>query len=53
MTFWEYFWKIIFYGGLYLFAALSVAVAIGGFFNIRSLFKELGKNNRQHEPCEK
>ncbi|HUV65501.1 MAG TPA: hypothetical protein VMW24_16510 [Sedimentisphaerales bacterium] len=41
MTFWIDFWTIFFAASLILFAGLAVVVTIGGFFNIRSLFKSL------------
>ena len=39
MKFWIDFWTIFFYASLAIFAGLAVVVSIGGFFNIRSLFK--------------
>ena len=47
MIFWKYFWTVLFFGGLSLFAILAVVITIGGFFNILSLFRDLGKTNRQ------
>ena len=41
MTFWIDFWTIFFAASLILFAGVAIAVTIGGFFNIRSLFKSL------------
>ena len=41
MNFWINFWKYLLFGGLGLFAMLAVLVAIGGFFDARSLFKSL------------
>jgi hypothetical protein len=38
---WESFWSFFFFLSLGLFTCLSIVVAIGGFFNIRSLFKDL------------
>jgi len=46
MNFWINLWTIFFFVSLALFAALAVAVTIGGFFNIRSLFKSLSQNSR-------
>ena len=34
-------WKIVMIGGIALFAVLAVVVRIGGFFNVRRLFKTL------------
>jgi hypothetical protein len=41
MEFWIIFWIMLFFASLVLFAVMAVAVSIGGFFNIRSLFKTL------------
>ncbi|MHC4169809.1 MAG: hypothetical protein ACYSWQ_22915 [Planctomycetota bacterium] len=45
MKFWIDFWTIFFYASLAVFAALAVVVSIGGFFNIRSLFKSLSERS--------
>jgi hypothetical protein len=50
MNFWISFWTIFFLASLALFAGLAVVVSIGGFFNIRSLFKSLtDRADRQDE----
>jgi len=41
MIFWISFWMIFFFVSLAIFAGLAVVVSVGGFFNIRSLFKSL------------
>ena len=41
MQFWIDFWAFFFFASLVFFTALVVVVAIGGFFDIRSLFKSL------------
>jgi len=41
MNFWIDFWTVFFIVSLVLFALLAIIVTIGGFFNIRSLFKNL------------
>ena len=38
---WVKFWSFFFFLSLTVFAGLAVVVTIGGFFNIRSLFKSL------------
>jgi hypothetical protein len=38
---WIKIWTFFFFLSLGLFTGLSILVAIGGFFNIRSLFKDL------------
>ncbi len=49
MNFWINLWTIFFFASLAIFAALAVAVTIGGFFNIRSLFKSLSQNSQPDE----
>ena len=41
MDFWIKTWTITFFVSLGLFTTLAIAVSIGGFFNIISLFKSL------------
>jgi hypothetical protein len=41
MRFWIDFWAVFFFASLVLFTGIAVVVAIGGFFNIRTLFKGL------------
>ena len=49
MQFWMNLWTIIFFLSLLIFAGLAIVVSIGGFFNIKSLFKSIeeqhAKNN--------
>jgi len=47
---WVKIWTFFFFLSLGLFTALAVIVAIGGFFNIRSLFKDLSEARRGHGP---
>ena len=47
MNFWINFWTAFFIVSLVLFAGLAVVVTIGGFFNIRSLFKNLTRQSEQ------
>ena len=49
MNFWINFWSIFFFASLVVFAGLAVVVTIGGFFNIRSLFKSLTNRADQHD----
>ena len=49
MSFWTSFWSVFFVVSLVLFALLAVTVTIGGFFNIRSLFKSLSERHGQEE----
>ncbi len=49
MKFWIDFWAIFFFASLAAFAVLAVVVSIGGFFNIRSLFKSLSERSEQDD----
>jgi len=49
MDFWINFWSFFFFFSLGIFACLAVVVTIGGFFNIRSLFKSLTNRVDQHD----
>ena len=49
MNFWISLWKIFFFASLAAFAGLAVVVSIGGFFNIRSLFKSLSERASQDD----
>ena len=40
---WVRIWSFFFFLSLTIFTALAVVVTIGGFFNIRSLFKDLSE----------
>jgi len=55
MDFWINFWTFFFFAALVLFAVLAVVVTIGGFFNIRSLFKTLTKraDEEDESSCKK
>ena len=49
MNFWIQFWSWFFFIGLALFFILEVVVLIGGFLNIRSLFKSLSRPAEHRE----
>ena len=49
MDFWINFWTAFFIISLVLFAGLAIVVTIGGFFNIRSLFKNLSERSKESE----
>ena len=49
MNFWINFWTVFFIVSLVLFAGIAVVVTIGGFFNIRSLFKNLSGRREQSD----
>ncbi len=50
MEFWIRFWTVFFFGSLVLFGGLAVVTVIGGFFNIRSLFKSLRQSGSADQP---
>jgi hypothetical protein len=41
MNFWIDFWTVFFFASLAVFAGVAIVVSIGGFFDVRSLFKSL------------
>jgi len=55
MNFWITFWTIFFFASLSIFSVMAVIVAIGGYYNIRSLFKLLlaGAQQADNNPDEK
>jgi len=46
---WVKIWSFFFFLSLTLFTVLAVVVSIGGFFNIRSLFKDLSEAKAKAE----
>ena len=52
MNFWINLWTLFFLVSLAMFGALAVIVSIGGFFDIRSLFKSLtaGASREDNKP---
>ena len=44
---WAKIWTFFFFLSLAIFAVLAVVVTIGGFFNIRSLFKDLSAGKQK------
>ena len=46
---WATIWAWIITASLLLFAAVAIAVAIGGFFNVRAMFRKIVE---QHEPAQ-
>lgn len=53
MNFWINFWSFFFFLSLAVFAGLAVVVTIGGFLNIRSLFRSLTAEHEEKSPDEK
>lgn len=52
MQFWIDFWTFFFFASLVVFGVLAVVVSIGGFFNIRSLFRGLRDQSGPREKGE-
>ena len=46
---WQSFWSFFFFLSLGVFTCLSVVVSIGGFFDIRSLFRGLSEAKAKAE----
>jgi len=53
MSFWIGFWSFFFFLSVGIFAVLAVVVTIGGFFNVRSLFKSLKAGHEKESGNEK
>ena len=49
LDFWITLWKIVFIVGVVLFGSLAVWVTIGGFFDIKRLFKTIAESHQQQE----
>ncbi|MHC4442774.1 MAG: hypothetical protein ACYTF1_13685 [Planctomycetota bacterium] len=45
---WLVIWKVLLIGAFILFGILAIAVAFGGFFDIRSMFKKV--DDQHHAP---
>ncbi|NLX05937.1 MAG: hypothetical protein GXY33_12425 [Phycisphaerae bacterium] len=50
MDFWLNLWTLTLIVGLGLFAVIAIVVAIGGAFDIRSLFRSLNAQHNRREP---
>jgi hypothetical protein len=53
MEAWAAFWKIVFFVSITAFAAMSVWVIIGGFFDIKRMFADLKPPEDPKPPPEK
>ena len=47
MTLWMAFWKWLTIAALVLYAGLSLAVAVGGVFDIRNMFRTLREQHKE------
>ena len=50
---WIKIWTFFFFLSLAIFAGLSIVVTIGGFFNIRSLFRDLSAAKKKTEQADR
>ena len=49
LWFWIILWKVVLIGALILFGGMAVWVTIGGFFDIKRLFRRLTESHQQQE----
>ena len=49
LWFWIILWKTVLIGGLILFGGMAVWVTVGGFFDIKRLFRRLSESHQQPE----
>ena len=50
MSFWIGFWTIVLVVALVTFTGLAVVVSIGGFFDLKRLFRKIVESHEQDEP---
>ena len=49
MTMWQTLWTLLFFGSITLFAGMAVWVTIGGYRDIKILFKRLNEDQSTDE----
>jgi len=49
MSFWISFWSVLLAVALVIFAGLAVVVTIGGFYDIRRLFRSIDAKHAEQE----
>jgi hypothetical protein len=49
LEFWIILWKIVLIGALLLFGGMAVWVTIGGFFDIKRLFRRIAESHEQQQ----
>lgn len=49
METWALIWKIVFIGGVSLFFGMAIWVTIGGYKDIKKLFKKIDESHRESE----
>jgi hypothetical protein len=47
MEFWMDFWTVVLVGAIGLFALLAVIVTIGGFFDLRRMFRTMAESGQE------
>jgi len=47
MEFWTNFWTVVLVGAIGLFAVLAVVVTIGGFFDVRRMFRTMSEPSEE------
>ena len=53
MAFWEGLWKVVFFAGVLLFAGMAVWVTVGGFLDIKRLFRKMREHSEDPDDEEK
>jgi len=48
MTYWSGFWAWFLLFGLAVFLGLAVVVTVGGYFDIRAMFKRIREQHQRH-----
>ncbi len=47
MSFWVGFWTVVLILAVLVFAGMAVVVTIGGFFDLKSMFKRIEQQHQQ------
>jgi hypothetical protein len=47
LVFWIWLWKIVLIGSLALFGCMAVWVTIGGYIDVKRLFKTISESHRE------
>ena len=47
LVFWIWLWKIVLIGALALFGCMAVGVTIGGYFDVKRLFRTISESHRE------
>ncbi len=49
MELWATFWGVFIVVGLSIFAAISIRVGVGGFFDLRRLFRDMQSDHEEDD----